>query len=248
MRIQPRGGAYSIVVFFALAVAAFGCAVPTESTPVNGSRFVFFEDFPSKNPRQWNVQSLSDGSRTFLAGGSYHIVRSHPGTMRGWPLQVTVPSGFQFNAKFQLAKGQDAYEGIAFWDDLANRFMLFAVTADGNAGLFRHGRTGYSVLVDWRPVASIHRGVGAMNTLTVNMDRVSAAEGRTFLINGVPLGRPCDDAWRKAAGVEPAVPPRGLFVGAVAGSYKGSTAVNVLRASMYDGSNAGPVPACPATR
>jgi hypothetical protein len=223
-----------------------GSCLPARAAQASKSTFVFFEKFPSDNPREWNVQSLSDGSKTFVAGGSYHIVRTRPGTMRGWPLQVKVPSGFEFNAQFRLVKGSDPYEGVSFWDDLANNFVLFALTPDGNVGLFRHGKKGYTVLVDWRPVASIHRGAGAVNSLSVNLDRLNAATGRSFLINGVPLGRACNDLWRKALGTPPTGPVRGLYVGVVAGSYKGPSQVLVSRASMYDGTHAGPVPACPS--
>jgi hypothetical protein len=231
---------------FSLVSSVVGNCLPAHAAQATSSTFVFFEKFPSDNPREWNVQSLSDGSKTYVAGGSYHIIRTRPGTMRGWPLQVKVPSGFQFNARFQLVKGADPYEGISFWDDLANSFVLFAVTPDGHAGLFRHDPKGYKVLVDWRPVASIHRGVGVVNSLSVNLDASNAASGRSFLINGVPLGRACNDTWRKALGSPPTAPARGLYVGLVAGTYKGPSQVMVPRASMYDGTHVGPVPACPS--
>jgi hypothetical protein len=234
---------YLLIGAVSLLSCVIGSCPPAQAS---SSTFVFYEKFPSDNPREWNVQALSDGSKTFLAGGSYHVVRARPGTMRGWPLQVKVPSGFEFNAQLQLVKGSDPYEGISFWDDLANSFVLFAVTPDGNAGLFRHSQKGYKVLVDWRPVASIHHGAGAVNSLSVNLDRYSAARGRTFLINGVPLGRACNDLWRKALGAPPTGPARGLYVGVVAGSYKGASQVLVPLASMYDGTHAGPVPACPS--
>ena len=76
--------------------------------------YVFYEKFPANNPEQWNVQTLKDGSQTYLAGGSYHVVRPKPGTMRGWPLQVKVPTGFQFNARLQLLQGKDP----VLWDNV----------------------------------------------------------------------------------------------------------------------------------
>ncbi|MDB5075416.1 MAG: hypothetical protein JWO42_1595 [Chloroflexi bacterium] len=246
MRLRSQLKTFAVLGVFSLICSVVGNWQPARAADASKATFVFFEKFPSDNPREWNVQSLSDGSKTFLQGSSYHIVRTRPGTMRGWPLQVKVPSGFQFNAKFQLVKGSDPYEGISFWDDLANSFTLFAVTPDGNAGLFRHDSKGYKVLVDWRPVASIHRGVGAVNSLSVNLDRYNAAAGRSFLINGVPLGRACNDTWQKALGTPPTSPARGLFVGLVAGTYKGSSQVMITRASMYDGTQVGPVPACPS--
>ena len=211
----------------------------------SGSTFVFFEKFPASNPNQWHVQTLSDGSKTYLKVGSYEIVRSHPGTMRGWPLSVKVPTGFQFNVQLQLVAGKDPYQGVTFWDDLKNNFMLFAITPDGKAGLFRHTAKGYTVLEDWHTVGMVHRGIKAINSLSVNLDPVSAVTGRTFLINGVPLGKQCRDIWRPALGRMPAPPKTGFFVGVLAGAYSGLTHVSVLRASMYDGTHAGPVPRCP---
>jgi hypothetical protein len=232
-------------IVLALCLILAPMARPATAARAQGSTFVFFEKFPPDNPQQWNVQSLSDGSRTYISGGAYHIIRAKPGTMRGWPLHVKVPTGFQFNVRMQLVKGTDPYEGVTFWDDLGNNFELFAITPDGKAGLFKHGARGYTILVNWQAKRSIHVGVGAVNSLSVNMDPVSVAQGRTLLINGVPLGKPCADSWHKAMGTMPTPPAHGLFVGVVAGAYKGSTHVEVQRASMYDGTNAGPVPNCP---
>lgn len=218
---------------------------PARPVAAQGSTFVFFEKFPSSNDNQWNVQTLKDGSQTYIKAGAYHIIRPRPGTMRGWPLQVKVPAGFQFNVQLKLVEGVDPYAGVTFWDDLANSFLLFAITPDGKAGLFKHTAKGYTVLLNWRPVATVHKGNGAVNNLSVNMDALSAAQGRTVLVNGVPLGAPCKDTWRAALGKMPAPPAHGLFVGVLAGTYRGPTHVAVLRASMYDGTKAGPVPKCP---
>jgi hypothetical protein len=211
-----------------------------------GSSFVFFEKFPPDNPRHWNLQRLSDGSRTYLAGGVLNIVRTKPGTMRGWPLAVKVPAAFQFNVKIRILTGTDPYAGVSFWDDLANQFVLFAITPDGTVGLFRRNAKGFTSIVYWKQEKSLHTGLGAVNSLAVNLDPASAAEGRTFLINGVPLGTACHDTWRKALGNMPASPVHGLHVGVVAGAFADSHAVRVqvLVASMYDGTHAGPVPAC----
>lgn len=225
-----------------LLVALCSGLWPVHAAP--GSTFVFFEKFSPTNPNQWHVQTLHDGSRTYLTAGSYQIIRSRPGTMRGWPLGVKVPIGFQFNAQLQFIAGKDPYEGVSFWDDLKNSFTLFALTPDGKAGLFRHTAKGYQVLINWRTVGQVHRGLGARNSLSVNLDPVSALTGRTFLINGVPLGKRCRDVWRPAIGKMPIAPKQGLFVGVLAGAYTGATHVAVLRASMYDGSHAGPVPHC----
>lgn len=243
MRIGRTTFVTSLVLALAMVLAA--AVVPAGPARAAGSTYVFFEKFPPDNPQQWNVQSLSDGSRTYLGAGAYHIVRARPGTMRGWPLHVKVPVGFQFNVRLQLVSGTDPYEGVTFWDDLENSFVLFAITPDGKAGLFRHSASGYSVLVNWQSVPAIHLGKGATNSISVNLDAVSAAQGRTVLINGAALGKRCNDSWRKAMGATPVPPAHGLFVGVVAGAYRGSTHVAVLRASMYDGTGAGPVPKCP---
>lgn len=210
----------------------------------SGSTFVFFEKFPPNNPEQWHVQKLSDGSQTYLKPGSYHVVRPHPGTMRGWPLGVKVPQGFQFNVQLQMDKGSDPYEGVTFWDDLSNNFILFAITPNGTAGLFRHSSKGYTRLIDWRRVGAIHRGIHAINTISVNLDAASGAEGRTFLINGRALGKTCKDIWRPALGQMPTPPKGGFYVGVLAGSYQGETHVAVLRASMYNGTHISAVPHC----
>jgi hypothetical protein len=158
-----------------------------------------------------------------------------------------MPSGVQFNAKFEVTAGSGPYEGITFWDDWSNNFVLFAVTPSGQAGIFRHKQGAWSTLVDWRTIQAIHRGLGAINSLSINLDRQSGALGRTFLINGIPMGSPCNDSWRSAIGSEPTLPSRGLFVGLVAGSFSGATHVTVVRASMYDGTNNRPVPMCPTS-
>ncbi|HVA90643.1 MAG TPA: hypothetical protein VNL71_12475 [Chloroflexota bacterium] len=227
-------------------VCAQGVFVFPRAVRGAGSSFVFFEKFPPNNPRQWNLQRLPDGSRTYLASGAYNIVRTKPGTMRGWPLGVKVPTGFQFNVKLRVITGTDPYVGVSFWDDLADQFVLFAITPDGTAGLFRRNAKGFTSIVYWKQEKSIHTGLGATNSLAVNLDPVSAAKGRTFLINGVPLGAPCHDSWRKALGTMPVPPTRGFFVGVVAGAFADSHAVRVqvLVASMYDGTHAGPVPTC----
>lgn len=234
-----------MVFCLVLLVARGVLAVPLAARAA-GASFVFYENFPADNPRSWNVQTLSDGSRTYLAGGIYHIVRTKPGTMRGWPLKVKVPVGFQFNLKLRILSGNDPYAGISFWDDLGEQFMLFAITPDGTAGLFRRDAKGFTSLVYWKPEKAIHTGLGAVNSLSVNLDPVSVAEGRTFLINGTPLGTACHDAWRKALGPMPTPPAHGFYVGAVAGAFADSRPVHVevLVASMYDGTHAGPVPAC----
>jgi hypothetical protein len=231
-----------------LTGSMIGNSQPARAAAQTGSAYVFYEKFSGANIRQWNVQSLSDGSKTYLVAGAYRIVRAQYGTMRGWPLGVHVPVGVEFNAQMQFVKGTDPYEGISFWDDLANNFTLFAITPDGNAGLFRHTKKGYRVLMDWRLVAAIHRGRGAINKLSVNLDRLSAAQGRAFLINGIPLGKACNDPWRKAIGIAPTAPSRGLSIGVVSGSYKGLSDVSVTLASMYDGTHAGPVPSCKAAK
>src|SRR5579871_325740 len=79
--------------------------------------YVFYEKFPTSNPEQWHIQTLTDGSKTYLKQGTYQIIRARPGTMRGWPLNVKVPEGFQFNVQLQLIAGSDPYEGVTFWDD-----------------------------------------------------------------------------------------------------------------------------------
>ena len=218
---------------------------------------MFYEKFPTSNPEQWHVQTLSDGSKTYLKQGTYQVIRARPGTMRGWPLNVKVPVGFQFNVQLQLIAGSDPYEGITFWDDLKNDFVLFAITPDGKAGLFRHTASGYAELVAWRTVGSIHRGLHAVNSISINMDAVSGATGRTFLINGHALGKACKDIWRPALGATPAAPKGGFYVGVLAGGYepqavaKGKPAakfipthIAVTHASMYDGTKLGPAPRC----
>ena len=104
--------------------------------------------------------------------------------------------------------------------------------------------------VAWRTVGFIHRGMHAVNSIGVNLDAVSGAEGRTFLINGHPLGKACKDIWRPALGHTPAAPKTGFYVGVLAGGYDpqtnaqgkavttfSSTHVSVLHASMYDGTS-----------
>jgi hypothetical protein len=209
--------------------------------------FVFYENFPANNPRQWNVQSLSDGSRTYVSGGVYNIVRAKPGTMRGWPLAVTVPTAVQFNVKLRIVSGSDPYAGISFWDDLANRFVLFAITPDGTAGLFRRDGKGFTSLVYWKQEAAIHTGLGAVNSLSVNLDPASESAGRLLLINGVALGVPCKDPWLKALGKRPPTPTHGFHVGVVAGAFAKSKSVHVevQVASMYDGAKAKSTSSCP---
>ncbi|HWE63585.1 MAG TPA: hypothetical protein VHB98_17875, partial [Chloroflexota bacterium] len=228
------------------------CATCLPARAASHATYVFYEKFPASNPDKWHVQSLSDGSMTYLQHGTYQIVRARPGTMRGWPVNVKVPSGFQFNVQLQLLGGSDPYEGVTFWDDLRNNFVLFALTPDGKAGLFRHTNSGYTELVPWRSVGFIHQGLHAVNSIAVNLDAVSAASGRTFLINGKPLGKPCQDIWRPALGAAPAS-NAGLFVGVLAGGYAPQSAKTkfvathlvVLHASMYDGTRLGPAPKCP---
>jgi hypothetical protein len=235
-------------VYIACAVLGFVlCAsLPVDARPavLGTSTYVFYEKFPSNNPHRWTTQVLADGSKTYLDSGTYMIVRAHPGLMRGWPMAVRVPAAVEFNAKLAVKAGKDAYEGITFWDDRAGSFVLFAVTPDGQAGLFRHAPGLWKTLVAWRREPAIHRGVGAVNALSVDLDGVSAARGRTFLINGVPLGRPCADSWLASLGSGPSGKAQPLSVGLVAGSFKGSTRLKVTQASMYDGSHLGPVPSC----
>jgi hypothetical protein len=213
-----------------------------------GAGLVFYENFPANNPRHWNVQRLADGSRTSIFGGVYNIVRAKPGTMRGWPLAIRVPAAFQFNVRLRIVSGTDPYAGISFWDDLADRFVLFAITPTGTAGLFRRDAKGFTSLVYWQPEPAIHPGLGAVNTLSVNLDPVDEAKGRTLLINGTPLGARCHDRWLKALGKRPAKPAHGFHVGVVAGAFADSHSVHVAvqAASMYDGANAGAAPACPS--
>ncbi len=235
------------VLVSAILCCLLGGFQPLQGSRAQGTRFVFFEKFPANNPDQWTVQSLSDGSRTYLKGGTYQIVRIRPGTMRGWPLSVQVPAGFQFNVKLQILSGSDPYAGISFWDDLANSFMFFAIAPDGTAGLFKRTAKQYTTLVDWTPIPSMHKGIGAVNSLSVNLDPLSAALGRTLLVNGKPLGKPCSDRWRSALGKMPPIPAHGFHVGVVAGAFEHSNGVHVvvLRASMYDGTHDGPLPRCP---
>jgi len=239
-RISSRGMLVALAVVMSLAIWPAHSVAATQV-----STFVFFEKFTPDNPHQWDVRKLTDGSQTFLAGGGYHLVRTRAGTMRGWPLKVTVPRGFQFNVKLQITRGSDPYAGVTFWDDLGNNFMLFVITPDGRAGLFAHTAKGYKSLVDWHTEAAIHKGIQAINSLGVNLDAVSAAEGRTLLINGVPLGKACKDIWHAALGQMPTPPAWGYRVGVLSGSYKGLTEVTVQRASMYDGSKLSPAQPCP---
>jgi hypothetical protein len=211
----------------------------------SGSRYMFYDKFPANNPRQWSVLALQDGSRTYLASGTYHIVRAHPGVMRGWPLKVAMPAGMQFNAQMQFVSGKDPYEGITLWDDWSNRFVLFAVTPAGEAGLFRHVQGKWTTLVSWRPVAALRTGFGALNTLSVNVDPRSQALGRMFLVNGRPLGSACRDLWASALPKPPLAPELGLFAGLAAGSFSGATHVVVTHASMYQSVDTLQSPACP---
>lgn len=98
--------------------------------------------------------------------------------------------------------------------------------------------------MSWRIVPAVHRGAGAVNTLAVNLDPVSAATGHTFVINGTPLGKGCTDAWHAALATAAKKGVPGGHIGIMAGAYSGSAQVKVLQASMYDGTNLGPVPAC----
>lgn len=236
----------------ALLLAACADTLPVRAA--TGATYVFYEKFQQSNPEQWHVQALPDGSKTYITGGTYQIVRARPGTMRGWPLNVKVPAGFRFNVQLQLLGGSDPYEGVTFWDDLRNNFVLFAITPDGKAGLFRHTATGYKELVPWRSVGAIHQGAHGINSLSVNLDPASASTGKTFLINGKPLGKPCRDIWEPALGARPATPKGGFFVGVLAGGYAPQSAktafepthVAVLHASMYDGTHLQPTVKCPA--
>ncbi|MGH2344027.1 MAG: hypothetical protein ACRDG4_02295, partial [Chloroflexota bacterium] len=101
--------------------------------------------------------------------------------------------------------------------------------------------------VYWKRETAIHTGLGAVNSLSVNLDPVDAAKGRTLLINGAPLGAPCHDPWLKALGKKPATPAHGFHVGVVAGAFADSHSVHVevQVASMYDGAQAGSASACP---
>jgi hypothetical protein len=219
------------------------------ASPLEAARtspLVFYERFLPDNPEQWIDLQLPDGSRAYIQHGAYHLIRPRAGDVRGWPLHVKVPSGFKLNVQLEIAQGADTYAGITFWDDLANNFVLFAIRADGSAGLFLHNAAGYDPkpLIGWHIVPAVHQGVGAMNALAVNLDPVSAATGHTFVINGVPMGTGCVDAWHTAlaAAAKQGVP--GGHIGIMAGSYNGSAQVTVLHASMYDGTNLGPVPTC----
>src|SRR5579875_315639 len=244
MTIRRRTSLCSLISIIVVML----CAGLLPARAASSATYVFYEKFPPSNPEQWHIQTLSDGSRTYIAHGTYQILRTRPGTMRGWPLAVKVPTGVQFNVQFQLISGSDPYEGITFWDDLRNNFILFAITPSGKAGLFRHTASGYSELIPWRNVGAIHRGTPSINSLSVNLDPVSAVTGRTFLINGQPLGKPCRDIWRPALGKEPKPPASGFYVGVLAGGYQPQTPaqgrpskpfvpthVAVLHASMYDG-------------
>jgi hypothetical protein len=226
-----RAVALALVVLAGLPVAAGQAA--------SGPKRMFVESFTPANPRQWSVLSLADGSRTYLSGNTYRIVRAHPGIMRGWPLSVRVPSGVQFTATFKLVSGSDPFEGISFRDDWGDNFDLFAITPGGEAALLRHRHGAWTPLVDWRVVSAVRRGLGSVNTLSVNLDNRSAAQGRTFVINGVPLGKPCDDAWLKVLGNEPRVVGRRLSVGLVAGSFNGAALVAVLQAGMINATQTG---------
>ena len=239
----------------ALILAQGAGLVPARAAST--ATYVFYEKFPPSNPEQWHIQTLTDGSKTYIKQAAYNIIRAKPGTMRGWPLNVKVPKGLQFNVQFQLIAGSDPYEGVTFWDDLKNDFVLFAITPDGKAGLFRHAAAGYTVLVPWRTVGAIHHGLHSINSISVNLDTVSAAAGRTFLINGQALGKACKDIWHPALGKTPEAPKTGFFVGVLAGGYAPqtdphgkaispfvATHVAVLHASLYDGSKLGPAPHC----
>jgi hypothetical protein len=226
----------------ARAVAAAGLALgllsaspATAGRAASQSTQVFLENFPPTNPRQWTLLSLKDGSRTYLAGSSYQIIRAHPGIMRGWPLSIHVPSGMEFSATFKLNSGIDSFEGITFRDDWGDNFDMLAITPGGEAALLRHRVGVWILLVDWRHLAAVHRGVGSVNTLAVNLDKRSASQGRTFLINGVPLGKPCNDPWLRALGNEPRVVGRRLSAGLAAGSFTGSAHAEVIRAGMDNG-------------
>jgi hypothetical protein len=223
-------------------------AVPVSSAARAGAAtFVFYENFPPANPRQWNIQKLSDGSRTYLSRGTYNIIRAKPGTMRGWPLAITVPTSVQFNVKLRIVSGSDPYAGISFWDDLANNFVLFAITPDGTAGLFRRDSKGFTSVIYWKQEAAIHKGLGAVNSLSVNLDPASEASGRLLLINGTALGVPCKDSWAKALGKMPPTPTHGFHVGVVAGAFADSKSVHVevQVASMYDGAKVTSTSSCP---
>jgi hypothetical protein len=167
--------------------------------------------------------------------------------MRGWPLAVTVPTAVQFNVKLRIVSGTDPYAGISFWDDLANDFVLFALTPDGTAGLFRRDGKGFTSLVYWKQEKAIHTGLGAVNSMSVNLDPASEAAGRMLLINGVPLGVACKDPWLKALGKRPPTPTHGFHVGVVAGAFADSKSVHVevQVASMYDGAKAAVTTSCP---
>jgi hypothetical protein len=223
-------------------------ASPARANQSAGAGLVFYETFPANNPRHWNVQKLGDGSRTYISGGAYNIVRAKPGTMRGWPLAIEVPVALRFNVKLSILSGTDPYAGISFWDDLADRFILFAITPNGTAGLFRRDAKGFTSLVYWKPEAAIHTGLGAVNTLSVNLDPVDEAKGRILLINGTALGTPCHDRWLKALGKRPATPVHGFHVGVVAGAFADSHRVHVAVrvASLYDGAHVGAAPSCPS--
>lgn len=232
-------------VFLALCLALCAGSLPARAA---GATYVFYEKFPSSNPNHWSLNPLKDGSRTYLSGGVYHVFRSRPGTMRGWPLGVKVPNGFKFNVQLKIVSGADPYAGVAFWDDLKTNFVFFALAKDGTVGLFRHTAKGYKILVDWRAVGTVHKGLGAVNSLSINLDPASATSGQTFLINGKPLGKPCKDIWRPALGKMPTPPASGFFVGVVAGAFKGATRVDVLKASMYDGTHLKAGAVCPKGR
>ena len=103
----------------------------------------------------------------------------------------------------------------------------------------RHRQGAWAPLVDWRAVSAVRRGLGSVNTLAVNLDKRSAAQGRTFVINGVPLGKPCYDAWLKALGNEPRVVGRRLSAGLVAGSFNGAALVAVPQAGMNNATQTG---------
>ena len=121
---------------------------------------------------------------------------------------------------------------------------MFALTSDGKAGLFRHSKTGYTILIKWRTLPQIKKGVNAINSISINLDPASVARGRTMLVNGVPLGSPCNDPWYKALGPAPKPGQYGLHVGILAGAYSGGTQVAVLVASMYDGTALTPAKPC----
>jgi hypothetical protein len=170
-------------------LVAFDNLIVWTGQPPSGDWSLAMEDDFSDDESGLTLYDKNDTREMGYEDGEYHISVFEEDWM-SWTYYGAEFDDLAVEVQARLVEGsQEGYYGLLVrLDSSSQEYYRFAIKADGNYSVFRHERSGWTDLADWRQSRDIE-GAGEWDLLRVE----AIGSELSFLVNGQPLASVEDD-------------------------------------------------------